>query len=145
MTRPRFELTISFPSWHLKNRDYFAFLHKSSGHRDTPHKTGTNPGKPGRMVTLYQRHLHVVLCLVLKRKFSRYLHICYAALGDAPNSASAEKMDESLFEQLLWQPTEEIDEEIPEAAPQPTAEDEVDNVKKEEQSSRKHLFSLLLL
>src|SRR6218665_3383931 len=35
-----------------KNRDYFAFLHKSSGHRDTPHKTGTNPGKPGCMVTL---------------------------------------------------------------------------------------------
>ena len=52
MTLPRFELTISFPSWHVKNRDYFAFLHKSSGHRDTIHKTGTNPGKPGRMVTL---------------------------------------------------------------------------------------------
>ena len=39
MTLPRFELTIS-P--HVKNRDYFAFLQKSSGHRDTPHKTGTN-------------------------------------------------------------------------------------------------------
>jgi len=35
-----------------KPGDNFAILHKSSGHRDTPHKTGTNPGKPGRMVTL---------------------------------------------------------------------------------------------
>jgi len=39
-------------SFSVKNRDYFAFLHKSSGHRDAPRKTGTNPGKPGRMVTL---------------------------------------------------------------------------------------------
>ena len=52
MTLPRFGLTISFPSWHVKNRDYFAFLQKLLGHRVTPHKTGTNPGKPGRMVTL---------------------------------------------------------------------------------------------
>src|SRR6218665_1912963 len=41
LTFPRSKLTISFPSLHVKNRDYFAFLHKSSGHRNTPHKTGT--------------------------------------------------------------------------------------------------------
>src|SRR6218665_536371 len=52
LTFPRSKFTISFPSSHVKNRDNFAILHKSSGRRDTPHKTGTNPGKPGRMVTL---------------------------------------------------------------------------------------------
>ena len=52
LTFPRSDLAIHVPSLHVKNWDYFAFLHKLLGHRDTPHKTGTNPGKPGRMVTL---------------------------------------------------------------------------------------------
>jgi hypothetical protein len=55
--------------------------------------------------------------------------------GDEPSSASTEKMDESLFEQLLWQPTEEIDEEIPEVAAEPTVKEEVDESKDEVQSS----------
>jgi len=32
LTFQKYELTISFSSLHVKNRDYFAFLHKSSGH-----------------------------------------------------------------------------------------------------------------
>src|SRR6218665_1504433 len=49
---------ISFPPSHVKNRENFAILHKSSVHRDTTHKTGTNPGKPGRMVTLAYTSIH---------------------------------------------------------------------------------------
>ena len=59
MTLPRFELTISFPSRHVKNRDYFAFLHKSSGHvpghtsqnRDKSRKTGTY-GHPSLFISI---------------------------------------------------------------------------------------------
>jgi hypothetical protein len=36
----------------LQNRDILASRRLSSGHRDSPFKTGTVPAKPGRLVTL---------------------------------------------------------------------------------------------
>lgn len=40
------------------------------------------------------------------------------SVAEPRSSISSEKMDESLFEQLLWQPGEEIDDEMGETAPE---------------------------
>ena len=84
MTFSKFELTIWFSFFvgpYVKNQGYFALLHKSSGHRDTPHKTGTNPGKPG---TYGHPRIEWIFLVIFENKFGRQRPADFVGTGGAP-------------------------------------------------------------